>query len=314
MAGGERERVLLFGASGFLGRNTLPFLRDRYDVDAPSRSDVDLLDRARVRSFLHDARPSVIVQSAGLVGGLGANAARPADFCFENLVMNANVIEEARRAAVRKVVTFVGGCSYPTDAPHPIPESALWRGLPQRENAPYSVAKRTVTVMLDAYRDQYGLRSAVAIPGNVYGPFDNFSREDAHVVPAMIRRFHEAKAAALPSVTCWGTGRPSRDFLFARDLAACVPFLIERYEGPEPINIARSERTTIRELAETVADVVGYDGEIHWDQSKPDGQLEKVLDVERMRQVGIECPTTLRDGLEQTYRWFVAHLDGEVRL
>ena len=307
--------VMLLGATGFLGRNALPVLRERYpDLHLPTRADADLLDRAQVRRLLQDVRPAVIVQLAGLVGGIGANRERPADFCFENLVLNANVIEEAHRCGVDKVVTFIGGCSYPTDAPHPIPESALWDGYPQPENAPYSTAKRMVPVLLEAYREQYGLRSAVAIPGNVYGPFDNYSRSDAHVVPAMLRRFHEARVEGAPAVVCWGSGTPTRDFLFAPDLVACLPFLIERYEGPAPINIARSEPTTIRRLAEVTAGIVGYTGEIRWDASKPDGQRDKVLDVSRLGRVGLECPTALEDGLRATYRWFVENYDRGVRL
>jgi GDP-L-fucose synthase len=262
-----------------------------------------------------DHRPDVVVHLAGLVGGLGANRDRPADFCHENLLINAHAIHAAHVAGVQRFVAFVGGCSYPKDAPHPIPEHALWAGYPQTDNAPYSAAKRMVPLQLDAYRRQYGLSSAVAIPGNVYGPWDNFVEGESHVVPALLRRFHEARLRGDAAVTCWGTGRPTRDFLYVGDLVDCLPFLIERYDEPTPLNIARSERTSIRELAETIGRVVGFAGRIDWDRTKPDGQLEKVLDVSRMAALGLECPTTLEAGLRKTYGWFVEHVRrGEARV
>jgi len=310
-----KQRLLLTGATGFLGRNAAPVLERDYDVVAVGRRDCDLLDRSAVDRLFEDAAPGVVVHLAGRVGGIGANRARPAEFCHENLLMNALVIDAAARRGVEKFVAFVGGCSYPADAPHPIAESALWDGYPQAENAPYSTAKRMVVVLLDAYRVQHGLRSAVAIPGNVYGPHDNFTREGSHVVPAMIRRFHEAVEGGEDTVTCWGTGAPTRDFLYAGDLVACLGFLIERYEGPEPLNIARGEATRIRDLARVAAEVTGFSGTIAWDESRPDGQPEKVLDVTRMRRLGLDCPTTLRSGVEATYRWFLEHRKGgEIRL
>ncbi len=310
------ERVLVTGATGFLGRNALPVLRERYpQVVGVHRADYDLTDPRAAERMFADHRPDVVVHLAGLVGGLGANRDRPADFCHENLLINAHAIHAAHVAGVQRFVAFVGGCSYPKDAPHPIPEHALWAGYPQPDNAPYSAAKRMVPLQLDAYRRQYGLSSAVAIPGNVYGPWDNFREAESHVVPALVRRFHEAAARGDETVTCWGSGEPSRDFLFAGDLARCLPFLIERYDDPEPINLARSERTTIRELAETVARVVGYTGRIEWDTTKPDGQREKVLDVTKMRAHGIDCPTTLEDGLRATHAWFAEHVArGDVRV
>jgi GDP-L-fucose synthase len=311
-----KPRLLLTGATGFLGRNAAPVLARDYDVRAVSSRDYDLLDRSAVERMFQEVAPRIVVHLAGRVGGIGANRARPADFCHENLLMNTLVIDAAARRGVEKFVALVGGCSYPADAPHPIAESVLWAGYPQVENAPYSTAKRMVVVLLEAYRTQYGLESAVAIPGNVYGPFDNFSREGSHVVPAMIRRFHEAAERGEDTVTCWGTGAPTRDFLFAGDLVACLGFLIERYEGPEPLNIARGESTRIRDLARIAAEVTGFTGSIEWDASRPDGQPEKVLDVTRMRNLGLDCPTSLRAGVETTVRWFREHLGrgGEIRL
>lgn len=305
--------LLLTGATGFLGRNALEVLSRTYDVRPVSRRDHDLLDPAAVRAMFRDARPEAVVHLAGLVGGIGANLARPADFCHQNLLMNTLVIHEASLAGVKKLVAMVGGCSYPANAPHPIPETALWQGYPQAENAPYSTAKRMVPVLLEAYASQYGLRSAVAIPGNVYGPHDNFSLETGHVVPAMIRRFHEAAVSGAGSVTCWGSGRPVRDFLYAGDLAACLPFLLEEYEGPEPLNIARGEATSIRVLAEAAAAVTGFSGEIRWDTSRPDGQEEKILDVTRMRALGLDCPTPLEEGLRLTLEWYLDNLEHGVR-
>jgi GDP-L-fucose synthase len=309
------RRLLLTGATGFLGRHALEVLEPAFEVCAVSRRDADLTDPGAAARLVAGTRPEVAVHLAGLVGGIGANLAAPADFARENLLVNVNLIDAAARGGVQKVVAFVGGCSYPADAPHPIPESALWSGYPQRENAPYSAAKRMVPVLLDAYRAQFGLRGAVAIPGNVYGPFDNFSATESHVVPALLRRFHEAVAAGEEIVTCWGTGAPTRDFLYAGDLAAVVPFLIDDYDDPAPLNVARGEPTSIRELAETVARVTGFTGAIAWDTSRPDGQSEKVLDTARMRALGLACPTPLEAGLRSTYAWFREALArGEVRL
>jgi GDP-L-fucose synthase len=303
------RRVLVTGAGGFVGRNLVPLLEGSgCELVTPSRRDYDLLEQDQVRRLLADASPDVVFHLAGLIGGIGANKARPAEFCYQNLVMGTTMLHESWRSGVSKYVTLMGGCSYPGKAPSPIDETTLWTGYPQPESAPYSLAKAMGTLQAQSYRRQYGFDAIVLVPGNLYGPFDNFDLNNSHVIPALIRKFHEAKLSGKPEIVAWGSGNPVRDFVYVEDACRVIVKAAETYSREELINISSGVRTRIRDLTETVADLVGYEGEVRWDATKPDGQMEKVFDVTRMRDwLGCECPTPLREGLRKTIEWFRAN-------
>jgi GDP-L-fucose synthase len=308
-------RILVTGGSGFMGRSLVPILKARgADVLTPARNEYDLLEQSDVRTMFKVLRPEIVVHLAGLVGGILANRKAPAEYSQQNLLMGTLMAHEAWASGVRRYVTLIGGCSYPRTAPSPIAETSLWEGYPQPESAPYSLAKRMMVVLSQAYRSQYGFDSIVLVPGNVYGPNDNFDLENSHVIPALIRKFDEAAREGRPSVEAWGSGRPTRDFVYVDDACEGIATAIETYSGPEIINISSGQAITIRELVETVAETVGYKGEVAWDPSKPDGQMEKGFDVTRMREwLKVECRTSLREGLRRTFDWYKSR-PSEVRL
>ena len=311
------KRILVTGATGFLGRHITPALQRELDaqiIPVGSR-DYNLLHRDQVEAMLRDTKPDAVVHLAAKVGGIIANKKYPAEFFYENIVINTHTFHACHQAGIRKLVTFMGGCSYPAKAASPIAETQMWEGYPQSESAPYSVAKKMLLVQSESYRRQYGFNSIVLIPGNVYGEYDNFNMEYAHVIPAMIRRFIEAKENGAPSIPCYGSGRPTRDFVYAGDVAALIPWFLLNYDSSEPVNISSGTRTSIRELAETIRRVTGYEGRIEWDTSKPDGQIDKIFSVDRLRQLGLSCPTALEDGLRKTTDWFLkAREERTVRL
>jgi GDP-L-fucose synthase len=303
------KRVLVTGGTGFLGRNLLPVLRETgCEVLAPTRQDVDLLEQAQVRRLMAEARPHIVIHLAGLVGGILANRERPAEFCYENLLMGTVVLHESWRAGAAKYVTLIGGCSYPATAANPIAEEALWDGYPQPESAPYALAKRMSVVQAEAYRREHGFDAIALVPGNVYGPHDNFDLGNSHVIPALIRRFHEAKAEGAREVVVWGTGAPVRDFVYVADVCEAIRVATGIYSGSETINISSGVPTTIKELVELVARTTGYEGSVRWDPSKPNGQMLKAFKVTRMQdQLRYQCRTSLGEGLAKTAAWFEAN-------
>lgn len=306
------DRVLLTGATGFLGRHTRPVLEARYgreNVTAVSSEDYNLMDPVAVRRMFDEIRPDVVVHLAAYSGGIGANRTYPADFYFRNTILTALTFEEAAQRKVRKLVYTMGGCSYPAKATSPIDEDQLFCGYPQPESAGYSTAKMMGVVAARSYKQQYGLNATVLIPGNLYGEFDNFRDNESHVVPAMVRRYFEAKRVGKSAVEMWGTGRPTRDFTYAGDVAKLIPFFIDSYDEVGPVNLATATSTSIKTLAETIARLVGYAGEIRWDESKPDGQMEKIFSNDRMKALGLACGTPLDEGLNRTIAWLQKNYD-----
>jgi len=268
-------------------------------------SELDLRDRSAVREFFRSARPEYVVLAAARVGGIQANASRPAEFLSDNLQIQVNVLDAAHEFQVSRLLFLGSSCIYPKYAAQPIREDSLLTGALEPTNDAYAIAKIAGVLQVQALRRQYGHSFVSAMPTNLYGPGDNFHRSDSHVLPAMIRRFHEARLAGAPSVTCWGTGAARREFLHVDDLAAACQLLLERYDDALPINVGVGSDLTIRELAETVADVVGYQGEIEWDTSRPDGTPQKLLDTSRISALEWRPQIPLRDGIAATYQWFL---------
>jgi len=302
--------IVVTGATGFLGRHLLPILHARYGAERVvglCSRDYDLLNPVEVRRMFAEQRPEVLIHLAAYSGGIGANRTYPADFFFRNIQFTALVFQGAAEAGVKKMIFTMGGCSYPAKAVSPINEAQMWEGYPQQESAGYSVAKKMGLVASASYRTQYGLNSVVLIPGNMYGEYDNFRANESHVVPGLIRRYFEAKLSAAPEVVAWGSGAPERDFVYAGDVAAVIPYFIENYDSSEPVNISSGTRTTIKELNQTIAEMVEFQGELSWDTTKPDGQMVKIFDVQRLNSLELSCSTTLREGLRRTIDWFTAH-------
>ena len=270
-----------------------------------SRSELDLLDREAVRRFFAEVRPAVVVVAAARVGGIKANYDFPVEFLLENLRVQNNVIEAAHDFDVRKLLFLGSSCIYPKFAPQPIPESALLSGALEPTNEPYAIAKIAGIKLCQGYAREYGRNFISAMPTNLYGPGDNFDLASSHVLPALLRKVHEAKAAGVGEVLVWGTGAPRREFLHVDDLAAACRFLLEHYDLPEIVNVGYGEDVTIRELAETICDVVGYPGELRFDTTKPDGTPRKLLDISRLLALGWKPRIPLREGIRQTYDWFL---------
>lgn len=304
------SKIVVTGARGFLGRHLLPVLCERYGdahVVGVSREQYDLENPAEVRRLFDDHRPDAIVHLAAYVGGIGANKEFPATFYYRNTVLTALMFAAAAERGVRKLVYPMGGCSYPATAVSPIDESQLWQGYPQKESAAYSTAKMMGLVAASAYRQQHGLSSVVVIPGNMYGEHDNFRLKESHVVPALVRRYYEAALQNVDSIEAWGTGRPTRDFVYAGDVAALLPFFLDEYDSVEPVNLSSGTSTSIRELVDTIRELTGFAGRVDWNSAKPDGQMIKIFDVTRMTKLGLSCPTPLRQGLRKTIEWFREH-------
>lgn len=303
------KRILVTGATGFLGHHIVPALQSKFkaEIIAVGRSDFDLLKPGAPEKMLGNIRPDCVVHLAAKSGGIMDNRQKQADYFYENIVMNTHVFHAAFRAGVKKFLALMGGCSYPATAKSPIGESQMWDGFPQIESAGYSTAKKMLLVQSWAYRQQYGFNSIILIPGNVYGEWDNFNLTEAHAIPALIRKCVEAKEKSLPFITAFGTGRPIRDFVYAGDVAAVIPWFLASYNTSDPVNISTGQRTSIRELMETVRKATGYPGEIRWDTSQPDGQMEKIFDPTRLHRLGLKCPTPLSKGLQKTVKWFLAN-------
>ncbi len=306
-----KMRLLVTGANGFVGRALLPKLsKAGHEIIAPARQEYDLLEQARVRALFRDVEPDAVIHLAARVGGIMANKTYPGEFIYQNMGMNTIFLEEARKAGVKRLLYSFCGCSFGKNSPNPIKEEYLFRegGLPDENAMFYSLGKAANHLQLVAYRRQYGLDWVSLIPGNAYGPHDNFSEKNSHVVPGLIRRFHFAKERGDRKFTAWGSGKPVRDFVYVDDVAESFVLALERHHEELPINVSSGVGISIKETMETIASVVGFEGEIEWDASKPDGHMVKVFDVSRMRSVlGFEPKVQLEEGIRKTYDWFVKH-------
>lgn len=313
------DRILVTGATGFVGRNLMAaFAAKGYtNVTGVSSKDYDLLEQSEVRRMFAERQPGVVVHLAALSGGIKTNIERPAEFYYRNLLMQTMVMHAAWQAGVRKYLTCMGGCSYPAHAPSPIKERDMWNGYPQPESAGYSMAKKMNIVQAAMYRRQYGFNAVVTVPGNLYGPYDNYNLNDSHVIPALIRKVYEATQRGDKEIVAWGTGQPVRDFVYSRDVAEALIVTLETYDGDEFFNISSGTQTTIKELYDTVTGLMGFTGTVRWDTSRPDGQMYKGFDVTKIKElIGYECRTTLREGLTETIAWFKDNygVEGAVRL
>jgi len=302
------RRVLLTGGGGFLGG----FIRERLERErpaailAPRASELDLRDAGAIRAYLAANRPDLIIHAAAVVGGIGANRLHPGRFFYENAIMGIQLIEEARLAGVEKFVQLGTICAYPKFAPVPFREDDLWNGYPEETNAPYGVAKKALLVQLQSYRQEYGFNGIFLLPVNLYGPRDNFDLESSHVIPAMIRKFVEARQRGDREVVLWGDGSPTREFLYVEDAADGIVLAAERYEKEEPVNLGRGEEISIRDLAAIIRTHTGFEGGIVWDASKPNGQPRRMLDTSRAeREFAFRATTSFADGLAKTIAWYV---------
>ena len=273
----------------------------------PDRSQLDLMDEHAVLPFFLEKKPDVVILAAAKVGGIQANNDHPVEFLLENLRIQNNVIRSADQSGVRKLLFLGSSCIYPKFAPQPIPESALLTGPLEPTNEAYAIAKIAGIKLCQAYAREKGKKFISVMPTNLYGPKDNFDLETSHVLAALLRKAHEAKKRKEKKLVVWGTGEPRREFLHVDDLAAACLLLLEKYDSPEIINIGYGEDITIRELAELICDVVDFDGELVWDKTKPDGTPRKLLDVTSIRKLGWEPTISLRNGIAQTYEWFLAN-------
>jgi len=304
------KRVTVTGGAGFLGSFVVDKLKERgcRQVFAPRSREYDLRDQAAIRRMLKDAKPDIVIHLAARVGGIGANRAHPAEFFYDNLMMGVQLLHESWRAGVKKYVTIGTVCAYPKFTPVPFKEEDLWNGYPEETNAPYGLAKKILLVQTQAYRQQYGFNAIYLIPVNLYGPRDNFDLETSHVIPALIRKCIEAKERGEKQLAVWGTGTPTREFLYVEDAAEGILLAAERYNQSEPVNLGAGEEISIRELAQLIAELTGFRGEIVWDASKPDGQPRRCLETQKAQQYfGFTAKTSFREGLEHTIRWYSEH-------
>ena len=303
------KRVIVTGGHGFLGRHVVAALEPRgATVFAPRKAQYDLTREADVTRMYGDLEPDVVIHLAAVVGGIGANRDSPGLFFFENVMLGALTLEHARRTGVEKFVGVGTICAYPKLAPVPFMERDLWNGYPEETNAPYGIAKKMLLVQGQAYRQQYNFNAIHLLPVNLYGPHDNFNPKSSHVIPALIRKCLEAAEQGAAEVVIWGSGTATREFLFVEDCAEGIVLATERYDGDEPVNIGAGFEIGIRDLAELIAELTGFNGRLTFDRTKPDGQPRRMLDVSRAEsRFGFKATTDFRDGLRRTIDWYRAH-------
>lgn len=306
------KRVCVTGGAGFLGSFVQETLKERgaTNIFIPYIEDYDLTQSKDVNRMLSDARPDVIIHLAALAGGIGANRARPAEFFYKNLMMGVPLMHAAWEKGVEKFVIIGTICAYPKFTPVPFKEENLWNGYPEETNAPYGLAKKMLLVQAQAYREQYDFNAIYLLPVNLYGPRDNFNLETSHVIPALVRKMIEAKQRGDAQVVLWGDGSPTREFFYAGDAARGIAMAAERYNGPEPVNLGAGMEVSIKDLAETIARLTGFEGQVVWDTTKPNGQPRRGLDTNRAKEYfGFEAQMHFEEGLKRTIGWFIENQD-----
>jgi GDP-L-fucose synthase len=314
----SNKRVLVTGASGFLGRHVVAQVQAKNPkaLVQVGQKPFDLTKESEVEKLFAQAKPDIVFHLAGYVGGILANRERSAEFFYRNLMMGTLVLHHAYANGVEALVAAGAGCGYPEFAPLPLTETSLWDGRPQKESAPYSLAKRMLVVQSQAYQQQYGFRSIVCIPGNIYGEYDNFSLHDSHVVPALVRKFVQATQNKLTSVEVWGTGEPTRDYVYAGDVALGMVRAAEVYGQSEVVNLSSGQETSVRQICDHLRELTRFDGEIKFDTSKPEGQKRRWFDVSKARRdLDFTTPTSLQEGLRKTVTWFLDNMKSpDIRL
>lgn len=306
----QNQRVCVTGGAGFFGSYVVEKLEQlgAAEIFVPRIEQYDLVNLDDIRRMLRDGDPSLIIHLAALVGGIGANRARPADFFYINLMMGVQLMHEAWKYGVDKFVAVGTICAYPKYTPVPFKEENLWDGYPEETNAPYGLAKKMLLVQAQAYRQQYDFNAVFPLPVNLYGPRDNFDLETSHVIPALIRKYIEAKEQGKSQVVLWGDGTPTREFLYVEDAVDGLLLAAEHYNSSEPVNLGSGNEISIKDLAEMIAYLTGFEGELVWDTTKPNGQPRRALDVNRAKQLfGFHAETSLKEGLKRTIEWYQAN-------
>ena len=308
----ESKRVLVTGGAGFLGSFVVEKLKARgcKNIFVPRSKDCDLVEMNAVKRLYSDAKPDIVIHLAARVGGIGANRANPGRFFYDNLMMGVQMMEVGRQTGIEKFVAIGTVCAYPKFAPVPFHEEDLWNGYPEETNAPYGLAKKMLLVQAQAYREQYGFNAIYLVPTNIYGPRDNFDPESSHVIPALIYKFIKAQRLAPPSVVIWGTGKPTREFLYVEDAAEGILLAAERYNKSDPVNLGAGFEISIKDLVDLIGKLTGFTGKILWDPSKPDGQPRRMLDVTKAeKEFGFKAKTKLEEGLKKTIEWYLSVKD-----
>jgi GDP-L-fucose synthase len=303
----ENRRVIVTGGAGFLGGYVIEGLQKRgcKNILVPEIEDYDLVDMNDIVRMYEDMKPDIVIHLAAVVGGIGANREHPGEFFYKNLMMGVQLIEQGRLRNIEKFVAIGTVCAYPKFTPVPFKEDDLWAGYPEETNAPYGLAKKMLLVQSQAYRAEYDFNSIFLLPVNLYGPGDNFNPAGSHVIPALIKKCVDAIDSGAGHIDCWGTGSASREFIYAADAAEGILLATELYNGSEPVNIGAGFEITIKELVEKIVKLTGFEGEIRWDSSKPDGQPRRRLDVSRAKEYfGFEAKTSFDEGLEETIKWY----------
>jgi GDP-L-fucose synthase len=306
------RRIVVTGGAGFMGRFVVDKLRRYRDVEVfvPRTRDYDLVEASQVERLLADTRPDMVIHLAAVVGGIKYNKQNPGSFFYKNLMMGTQLIEKSRLSGVKKFVAIGTVCAYPKFTPVPFKEDDIWNGYPEETNAPYGLAKKMMLVQVQSYREQYGFNGIFLLPANLYGPGDNFDLETSHVIPGLIRKCVDARRTGAKSIDAWGSGNPSREFLYVEDCAEGVLAAARSYNESAPVNLGNGQEVVIRDLVETIARLTGFNGEIKWQGSELDGQPRRQLDTTRAyEKFGFKAQTSLEDGLRKTIDWYEATLD-----